>query len=74
MLYKMYRIAMEHRFPHFIDLFFYNKDGSIYGFNRDFTWHDYDFFTIKNYVTELMQNSERENIEKIMNMHIQTPK
>ena len=61
----MHRLAMEQRFPDFVDLFYYNKDGYIYDINTTFMWKQYDSNEILHYIINLASSSEKYNINKI---------
>lgn len=74
----MHLLAMEARFPHFINLFHYSHDGFICDINKAFTWQGHDYWVIKKHILELAQTTERANLEKIVDVndfvaHIQNP-
>ena len=64
----MDKLAIQNRFPHFINLFSYDHNGYIININKDFTWNGHDYFTIKKYIIDLVQHSEKANIQKITNV------
>lgn len=58
----MHREIMERRFPHFVDLFFYNTQGCITKIRHNFTWKGYDAATIFDYILSISHRVERKNV------------
>ena len=59
---------MEQRFPHFVDVFFYNDDGIISKINYTFMWKNYNYITIVPYILELAHGAERRNLEEAVDV------
>ena len=57
------------RFPHLVDMFIYDENGTICGKNTSFTWNGYDFTTLLNFMYKICISQESHFIRLTKNRY-----
>lgn len=58
-----HKAAIEHRFQHFLDLFFFDCQGNLVGINEDFKWKSWNARSLRDYIITL-SFPEKKNIQR----------